>query len=143
MNIQSLYSQRDLKWASLKIGDTNLTLGRYGCTITCLSMLTGIAPNQMLRALKFSGALVVWQSCVFPRIKFEFREYGYNSAKVQHYIADPHKAVILEVNNGSHWVVPVAYFPDGSYICADPWTGTYENLLLKYHNITGAAYFNG
>ena len=106
-------------------------------------MLTGILPDKMVKALKFSGALVLWQSCIFPKMKFEIREYGYNPTKIQRYIADPHKAVILEVNDKSHWVVPVAYFLDGSYICADPWTGTYENLLQKYHNITGAAYFNG
>lgn len=137
-------SQTDSKWANKKIGQTALTLGRYGCTITCMAMLMDTTPDQLAKTLKFTAdAKIIWSNN-FGKFKFSFREYKRNDPAIIDHIKDPKKAVILEVNNKSHWVIPVAYFPPSgknpTYLIADPQDGVYKNLDV-YKNITGAAYF--
>jgi hypothetical protein len=46
-------SQRDPRWRDVKLGFSTLTIGGYGCYITCLAMITGKTPievNDILRA---------------------------------------------------------------------------------------------
>jgi len=50
------FSQKDKRWSGLKIAG-NLTIGKYGCFITCLSMLDGRTPDVVLKILKADGAL--------------------------------------------------------------------------------------
>lgn len=48
------WKQGDPRWRDLTWGK-NLTMGKYGCLITSLAMLTGILPNLMLNILKKNG----------------------------------------------------------------------------------------
>lgn len=58
-------SQRDARWANVRLGNSNLLIKSYGCVVTCLAMLSGKTPTQVNNELKahggFYGPLVVWQ----------------------------------------------------------------------------------
>ena len=139
------FSQRDGRWAAARLGQSKLTMGRYGCTTTCIADLStyfgdNLDPLKTSQIIKYTPqGLVLWQSCVFPHFKFERREYGRNDANIIKAMHDPDRAVILEVAHASHWVVAIGGGP--TYKIADPWLGD-KNTMKRYdNNITGATYF--
>lgn len=88
--------------------------------------------------------LILWYNLKFGCMKFEARERVRNDAAIQAALKDPKRAVILNVNDGKHWVLAVrrTYLGLGSsYIVVDPWTGKQCDVIKVYKNITGAAYF--
>ncbi len=139
------FSQRDPAWASQHLGGSNLTIGRYGCTTVSISMLStyfgdNLNPSQVANKIKYTNGLIIWGSCVFNHFRFDRREYGRNDANIKAALKDPNRAVILEVQNGSHWVVATGNSWLGGYKIADPWFGDFSTTS-RYKNITGAAYF--
>lgn len=53
-----LLSQRDPRWRDVRLGFSQLTIGGYGCFLTCLAILTGKTPievNDILRAANAFG----------------------------------------------------------------------------------------
>jgi hypothetical protein len=57
-------------------------------------------------------------------------------------LADPDQAVLFNVDNGAHWVVGVRKNTfGGDFTVADPWDGKKCNVLAKYKNIVGCAFF--
>ena len=145
-----LLSQRDPSWSSVKLGQSQLTLGRWGCTTTSMSMLTDYfggyvdPPTLAHNVHNYTlDGLVNWKALSFPTMRFEKREYGENMVGIQNAIRDPRKAVILQVNQGAHWVVAIRKALIGSDILiADPWDGTKCWAKKRYHDISGAAYFS-
>jgi hypothetical protein len=140
------FSQRDPKWAEKGLGTSGLTMGRYGCTTTCISDLStyfgkAYDPGQVCDYIKYtSQGLVIWGSCKFDGYKFERREYGRNDRNILAALKDPNKAVILQVQ-GYHWVVATGKTFFGAYTIADPWFGDRSNVNRYANQITGAAYF--
>ena len=145
-----LLSQRDLRWCDKKLGQSSLTIGRYGCTTTSISMLSDyfgalILPPTIASNVHFytPDGLIVWKNLSFKGFKFDNREFGQNDVNIKAALKDPNRAVILNVNNGAHWVVAIKPTLLGnSYVVADPWSGAQCDVLKIYHNITGAAYFS-
>lgn len=144
----TLLSQRDLRWASVKLGNSSLTMGRFGCTTTCLSMLTSyfggfVFPDAIAKngGNYTKDGLVVWQSLSFKDMQFVKRLQMFSSLDVDASIKGPDTAVILNVNDGTHWVVAIRKMPWGDYLCADPWTGGYCLVKQRYHNIVGSSHF--
>jgi hypothetical protein len=142
------FCQRDLRWASDKIKGTDLTIGRSGCTITCLADLStyfgdNLTPAQINETCNFtSGGLIIWASARFGHFSFVKREYGRDDTEIARAIKDPLLAVILQVANASHWVVGVEVYPNnGIFKIADPWLGDWSSMVRYWNNITGAAYF--
>jgi ABC-type bacteriocin/lantibiotic exporter with double-glycine peptidase domain len=140
--------QRDPRWATLKLGGSALTVGRWGCTTTAVAMLSDYfgeakTPKQMasVSSLFTEGGLIVWSQLanVFKRFAFEKRLYAFSKAEVDKSLLDPDKAVILEVDK-CHWVTTVRR-NGTSYVVADPWTGADVDVLKKYGKITGSAHF--
>lgn len=87
--------------------------------------------------------LIVWPNLKFEKMAFQRREYGRNDKEIRLALKDPNRAVILQVNDGQHWVVAIrSNFFGGGYTVLDPWTGKKCNVLKVYRNITGAAYFS-
>lgn len=142
-------SQRDPQWAYERLGESTLTIGRFGCTTTCISMLSSLFNCYQTPVTIAHNAnnytkdgLVLWQNLKFDSMRFVRREYGRHDISIKEALKDPRKAVILEVNNRAHWVVALRPALLGSgYIVLDPWTGKKCGVLFQYHNITGAAYF--
>lgn len=59
------YSQRDSRWSQQKLGTSTLTIGDYGCAITCIAMMARVRPDKVNNIMVSSGAfhqnaLVKW-----------------------------------------------------------------------------------
>ena len=127
-----------------------LTLGKVGCTSTCVAMLSDyfgcyVSPDKAIDCnIKYTNqGLILWQNISYPCFKFEKRLYGFQENEIDAALKDPRKAVILEVANGSHWVVAVRKVPfTHLYWIVDPWDGK-QKLSSAYKNITGCAIFVG
>ena len=151
-----LLSQRDPSWSSDKLGESSLTLGRFGCTTTCISMLSDyfkcfkspleLAHNAALYTKPGNPqgeGLIIWQALSLEKMKFVGRDRQEVAPTILKYMRDPDKAVILQVNNGAHWVVALRKTLLGNdYVIADPWDGKKKTLKATYRNVTGAAYFS-
>lgn len=141
------YSQRDPRWAELKLGTSHLTIGRYGCTTTCIADLStyfgdNLTPAQVERDIQYtSDGLILWPTCQFKHFAFWFRDHARDDAKIKNALADPNLAVILQVAHGSHWVVATGIDANGMYKIADPWRGDRSTMKRYNDNITGAAFF--
>lgn len=141
-----ILSQRNPQWADVKIGPSNITVGRYGCTITCISMLTSyfgnwVDPEQIaLKQLFTKDGLIIWTKLNLPNIKFDHRGYGRNDVEIMDALKDPNKAVILQVQN-YHWVVALGRGLLKGYRIADPWFGDKSTTARYKDQITGYAIF--
>lgn len=142
------YSQRDPRWNTKRLGKSTLTMGRYGCTTTCIADLStyfgdNINPGKMVDTIKYTpDGLVLWESCVFKGFRFERREKKRDNTNILLAINDPNRAVILQVDNGAHWVVATGYDKVNKvYKIADPWFGDRSSMKRYRNSITGAAYF--
>ena len=145
----SYFSQRDARWAKEKLGESRLTIGRFGCTTTCLSMISSYfgclrLPSELAHDIHnyTKDGLVIWKNLTFTKMRFVSREYQRNDEKIREYLRDADKAVILEVNDHAHWVVGVKPTLVGNdYVIIDPWDGLKKTLKKPYRNITGVSYF--
>lgn len=120
-----LLSQRDQRWAKKKLGNSNLTIGDYGCVITSLAMMLDTTPDKINEYLKkhggFQGALVVWDKVPgFVKVGWQ-----YNNAAVLAAIKK-YGACMVRTDfdgnprtDGDHYVVFI-----GNHKLLDPWTGT-------------------
>ena len=133
-----VYSQRDWRWAWIKFGFGGGRFKDYGCTVTALTSLLFVAgynltPPQVaekLRAVKaFQGDLLVWSRVhlAFPKLKFVWRGYKYENAKVKEMI-EKKTPVMVEVllSGHRHWVLFL-----GDQKMMDPWVGKVESTA-KY-----------
>lgn len=140
------YSQRDPRWSQNKIGQTNLTIGRFGCTITSIADLStyfgdNLTPADVANKIQFtSDGLILWNSCKFGHFEFERRSYALYDFDIRDALKDPDKAVILEVEH-DHWVAATGISILGGYNIADPWFGDFSTTR-RYRQITGAAFFH-
>ncbi len=142
------YSQRDLRWSNVKIKGTNLTIGRFGCTVSGIADLStyfgdNLTPEQINEICRFtSEGLILWDSCRFGHFAFSKRERVRNDVEIARAIKDPLSAVLLNVAGGSHWVVGVEVYPNnGLFKIADPWVGDWASMQRYGNDIVGAAYF--
>lgn len=144
-----ILSQRDKRWANERLNGTYMTVGRWGCTITCLSMLSDHfgdfkTPRYLAKRLRYTkGGKVYWHSLVnhLP-FKFEKRLYKKDDAEIKKSLEDPKRAVILEVDH-SHWVVCMYRykFAPHWYRFIDPWFGKkVAQPFSGYKKITGSAH---
>lgn len=146
-----ILSQRDPRWASEKMGVSYVTVGRYGCLITCLSMVSDFfnkfkTPRNLARYLKYTGdGLVIWSSLpsVLP-FKLEKRLYRRDDTEIKRSLRLPNTAVVLQVDH-YHWVLACGTYRLAPWIykIADPWTGRTLPLakpFSSYKNITGSAH---
>jgi len=142
-------SQRDGRWAEKTLGASKLTIGRYGCTTTCISMLSDFFgkfqdPAKIAAHREFytPDGLVQWPKLAIPGMKFVWRGTGRNDSYIREAINDKNGAIILQVNFGQHWIVAVRkMWLSNDYICIDPWTGKTCAAIGDYKNITGFAHF--
>lgn len=136
-------SQRDARWGGKTIGKSTSLIKDYGCTITCLSMLSDYFgafryPSWMATNLSFLVDKVIWKS-VSEKLTFNFvwRFYGFQENRIDEAIKNPKTACLLEIKK-RHWVVAARKLP-GGYWTIDPWTGR-GNFYLK-SSISGGATF--
>lgn len=140
-------SQRNPLWATHKIGQTSITIGRFGCTITGLSMLSDYYgsfhnPAELADQLKFTvEGLVIWSSlpAVLP-FHLEHRLYHDDRTAIEEAIQDPKRSALLQVD-GYHWVVATGLVSKTKhYNIVDPWDGK-KKTTSSYGHVTGCAIF--
>jgi len=86
--------------------------------------------------------LVLWPKFVFPHMRFDGRYFGRNDEAIMAALKDPNRAVILNVDNGAHWVVALRKtFFGNDYVVLDPWWGDKRTACGSYKNIVGFATF--
>jgi hypothetical protein len=142
-----LLSQRDKLWGKVKLGRSELTCEKFGCTTTGLSMLSDyfgcfLRPDDIARMLDWytPTGLILWTKLNFSRMVFVRRFYKFNAATINLAIKDPNLACMLEVD-GNHWVVAVSKLPFVNvYRIADPWDSKIK-FSTAYKPITGGAIF--
>lgn len=133
-------SQRDLRWASLRLGTVNgVTIGSDGCLITDMCMLATyyghpILPNELndiltSRNLYYDGDLFVHSSItkIFFDIKFDKVVFCESVAaplgEIKAYLDQGKPVVAALINSGvRHFILITGY--EGDRIFAnDPWQG--------------------
>jgi hypothetical protein len=144
-----MLSQRNPNWAEKRIGASTLTLGRWGCTTTCVSMLSDYfghfeTPAQIASVKSYFtlNGLIIWKNLNIPGMKFFWRYYGRNDTAIRLSLSGPNSAVMLQVNNGQHWIVVLrkTWFKN-DYLCVDPWNAKTCTAIADYKNITGSSHF--
>ena len=160
-------SQRDVKWGSKKLGTSSVTIGNYGCYLTCLSMLLKYygheqdpeALNELFKSndVYVQGNLVSgWAvNKVYNDIKYEEHyecpDIPCNLSKIDAYL-DKGMPVIAKVDFSptagvqDHFVLIIGK-ENNSYLIADPWTGEVYFFEAKYgdpaKNIYGLRLYSG
>lgn len=149
-------SQRDGRWKDIKIGNSSSTIGSYGCTLTCLAMLSNTTPditNAFLTAVNgFSVDRIIWTKLNETKLGLHFpdmgRQYVYNDVAVRDAIK-AYGGCLVEVDfdgiistpNDRHWVL---YIGDQKLI--DPWDGKIKSTssypLVKGYAIIQANHEN-
>lgn len=141
-----LLNQYDNKWKDVKMLPSSLTLGRYGCTTTSICMLSDyfncfVLPPQVVgQNIKYTqDGLIIWESINFSKFKFTGRFKSLDPVTINDALRDPKKAVILNINHGSHWVAGVRLLPFGFYQIYDPWGG--RSRIISKNEIVGFSTF--
>lgn len=153
-------SQQDKRWAKIKLGASNLECEDYGCTTTCVSMISDDfgcykSPGEIAKKHPnyTRDGLFLWKAMdeeFKDKMRFVWRGYGPAGAGKVSVMSDftpiikalknPNQRVTLQVKDGAHWVKLVS-LADGDWLAIDPWTGEECNVIASYKNITGYAIF--
>lgn len=151
------YSQIDPRWGGDKIGPSITTIHMAGCALTALcngaNAILGtdwkppqIAHNANLFVAEKDGTVDIlnWDKAAafIGKIKHDGNDEFENDAKIDLYLKDPNKFVILHVNNNLHFVLAWKKNILGRYMCLDSWDGKVKDVKNHYKNIKGARYFS-
>lgn len=121
------YGQRDKRWAHVKLGKTNRTLGQVGCTTCTLSDATSYfkiekTPDVLARTLDYTAdALILWGSLPKVGLRLKQRFRGFRKDIIEAGLKDPNTTVSLNVDGGAHWVFALRSLGFGKYLVHDPW----------------------
>lgn len=111
-----IFSQRDPRWNRIPISNTALLLNDWGCTITALCRiifrLTGkrYFPDKLATLLEFnSQGRVIWSSLKNVGLKaYRYGDFRHVSQPTSKHLSaisvSEDSAMLLEINNHSHWV---------------------------------------
>lgn len=137
-----ILSQMFYGWHDILIGKTSETVGRKGCLITCISMITDYIgrytnPGELATTLDFNpDAKLIWDSVKKVGLDFVYRFYSRDDIKIKRAFNNPDQFVVLQVNN-NHWVWLIGI--SGGYKVADPYYGDTPYLSKRRYKITGFA----
>lgn len=136
-----LYSQRDPKWANIKLGFGTTTIGSHGCKLTSFSIITEIPPDVLNEKFKKDGCflrdLLIDEKIA---LSLDIAPNGTTST-------NPKKICVAEVDMSpssgkqQHFVV----WNDNNSI-TDPWTGTIRPAntypIINYRTFNFDKYLN-
>lgn len=138
------YSQQDPRWAQTKYSN-GYTIGRYGCTLTDLTMIRDwflhddMVPPVVASKLQYASGLIIWASLKNIGLSLVERVRVRNDAKIQQALASSDHCVIVEVNH-NHWLWVIGrQLPVLGYRVVDPWDGRIKYTNAYRNNITGCA----
>lgn len=138
--------QRDPRWAHIRIGASNATLGQEGCLVDCYAMASQwfghyLSPPEIAVHKEWFNSLgeMLIDKVNIPGMKLKYRLFGENDPAISKSIVSPPEIVILKVNNGKHFIL-ATHTVNGDFLCDDPWTGnvclakhTYKNIVASIH----------
>jgi hypothetical protein len=137
-----IYSQRDPRWANIKLGTGTLTIGQAGCTISCVASLAGITPKEVNeRLLKVNGYantnLIIWSKVkeAMPWLEWKHRGYTYDNNQVAQNLPCLVEVDGKRIGAPRHWVLYI-----GNQKMYDPWYGTEKTT--SYYPPVGYAIIN-
>ena len=119
--------QYDSAWKNKYIAQSNATIYKYGCTLTCLSMLhsykTGTLynPDVMDDMLKFtSGGAVYWDSVS----ALGYNRHSYSLSTIYNQLKQGNPVIIggKNASSGTHWVIITGYTGNGGTLKASDFT---------------------
>lgn len=130
----------DSAWKNIKLGNSDLNLGGYGCLVTSLASISNLTPDIVNEKLKsvggFKGALVIWSKVQEALPSLSLLKRGYSSNV-------PEGVCVVEVDfdgtpatDDRHWVVSV---PNRNEYM-DPWVGAWVPKT-KFPVVKGYAHF--
>lgn len=157
IHLPQIISQRDPRWASLKLGNTNLTVGDWGCTFTSGIMLAqafgrnldllavlkwmnengGFDDKGAVMWLTFAKALGLdwgyrWETVADPTLRFERISEIDGFFHIDRLAAwgIPNIAFVDTDHDGkaNHWVVYL-----GDNLVADPWDAQVKSFDVFGH----------
>jgi len=142
--------QGDTRWNNVKIGRTNMTLGRWGRCITSICMviseldLAYPTPDIAARRWVFDTGehegKIMWGKCDFGDVKWVGRFKNFDPLTIEKYANDKNKGVIVEVDN-YHWLA-VNRWEHGKPVLYDPLLGDeLSDYTKRYKRITGHSLF--
>jgi hypothetical protein len=146
------FAQRDPRWGGTCIGHSNTLMSKYGCAVTCVSMIlryhsVNITPGILAKQPIFSNDLIVWPD----KWQNVSREGGFSHGNIDWKTVDKeindHNPVIIFVRaNGrgaGHYVVIHHKDKNGKYVVHDPYWGanifldsTRQNISVLYGSST-------
>jgi len=133
-------SQRDKRWGSLKLGNSDLTIASDGCLLTSLSFLANVTPdiaNEKLKSVSgFQGALVIWAKVQEALPSLTLLKRGYTSSVPEGYCVVEVDFDGTPATDDRHWVVSV---PNRNEYM-DPWVGAWVPKT-KFPIVKGFAHF--
>lgn len=139
-----ILSQRDPKWSDIKLGKSNVAIGKYGCTTTCLSMVSDWFniykdPSQIAQTIDYTrDGLIIWTSLSNIGLKLDQRVYSFDDNSIDKALSNTDTCCILQVN-GNHWVLALSKSLFGGYRIADPWFGDKSTTSRYDNHVTGIA----
>jgi hypothetical protein len=147
-----LLSQLDPQWAKDKLGASSLTVGRWGCTTTCIAMASDYfgcykSPKEIAHnASNYTqDGNIVWERLRFEKMRFVKRVRKYDASvekEVREILADPNRAVLITVNNDAHWVLAYSTKMFSNDIAiADPLGGKITSLKKAKYTPSGISVF--
>lgn len=132
------FSQDDPAWSGSTIGNSDSTIGRYGCALTSLAMVLkyyGVSVTPLSIASNpdyFSNDLIAW-----PEIGGHGVSSGGGWSKVDDWVSQGRPVVVkLSAFGGTHFVVIKSKMSDGRYEILDPISGnrTYgKDLVMAFY----------
>ena len=139
-------NQRDKRWKDDYMGNSNATIGDYGCLITGIASHSHwscacLTPDKLAKNLKFTAdGRLFWGSIDEYEdlgMKFVKRFYYYDKSKIIKILSSEKGLCLVEVpfGSGRHWMPAVNY--NGDVKCYDPWNETYVDAIRQYGKITG------
>lgn len=142
------YKQNDPEWATMYLGNTKYTMGRWGCLVTSITNLhtrfhrdSTLIPPDGAKTWKFTDdGLLIW-STDFPGMEFVKRGYGFPPREFFEENSTKEKGLVVQVDN-YHWCMLHHYGALGPWLI-DPLSGKLAPLRwLPYKTITGYALFH-
>ena len=148
------FSQRDPRWANVKLGASSYTMGSAGCAVTASAMVAttvsaSLTPLDLVNCLNAnggftSGGLLYWSkipACV-PGLRFVqyhlWRDVAADLALLERALATGPQVVQVDFKPtttalDSHFVTALGFTADKSDLnIIDPWTGNAGTLLQLY-----------
>ena len=143
------YKQCDAKWGSNQLGSSS-TICKVGCLMTSVASAldslgktingqtaTPATLNDFLKSNGgYQGNLFVWGAV--SRFGLSYKGQPTSAADIKNHIC-ANSVVILNVNNGGHWVLATGYDDASGYSVMDP---GYSKSTYGFSEVQRAGVFN-